>query len=180
MDACVDGVRDEPSPPSQLMISASRGQWTVSLSGVSRYRGDSIYHKIHPQLWFFQAIWAFLSEWCCFENSIFDLSNPNHTLHLCFMTVSCTLTRKSNFLSTGHSFRTIVRCNNIVFPTDHSSQKTLAQGKPLLNMTLVRSPVPGALRRQYTAIHKHECFRAHEASILEGQTKSPDAWLAPT
>lgn len=81
-----------------------------------------------------------------YQNSVFDLSNPN--FHLCFVTISCNLSRKSNFLSAGHSFWTIVTtCNNIVFPKHHNSQKTLSKGKPLLNKTLVRSPVSGAVWR---------------------------------
>lgn len=83
---------------------------------------------------------------------LFGLRNPNSTLHLCFTTVSCHLSRKSTFLSTGHSFWTIVRGSIFFFfATDHNSQKTLPEGKPLLNMTLVRSSTPSAVRGQCAA-----------------------------
>lgn len=128
--------------------AVSGGQWSVSLSGVPRHRGDSIYQKTHPASASPSYLGIFVRMVPFWEFSL--VSGIQTAPHLCFMTVSCHLSRKSTFLSTGHSFWTIVR-GSIFFSTDHNSQKTLPEGKPLLNMILVRSSTPSAVLGQCAA-----------------------------
>lgn len=81
---------------------------------------------------------------------LFGLRNPNHTLSLLHDSFMPSV-QKINFSLPWSLLLDDSERQYFFFVTGHNSQKTLPEGKPLLNMTLVRSSTPSAVRGQCAA-----------------------------